>query len=274
MTVADALRQDPTGASTELSDLGRQLVSEVRGTRLADLAFNMIEIIDRNSYERSCDVRWWVTDSAMVDLCTEPALDKVADASKRLAVILSAYTVFLDLWVADPSGRVNANGRLERYTRAVGASVADEACFREAMASASGDDYAVADIAKSPALDQRRVATYAAAIREGAEPRGRSIGALGIFFDWEAQAQTVADGVRLSADEKARTRALLLDHDLRVIAASDRRGVGIERVAVETGGKPAGYRRGPGNSTIGFALTPGYETYRGLSWYGVLVQGV
>jgi hypothetical protein len=24
---------------------------------------------------------------------------------------------------------------------------------------------------------------------------------------------------------------------------------------------------------IGFCLTPGYETYQGLGWYGVLVQG-
>lgn len=23
---------------------------------------------------------------------------------------------------------------------------------------------------------------------------------------------------------------------------------------------------------IGFALTPGYETYKGLGWYGVLIQ--
>jgi hypothetical protein len=25
-------------------------------------------------------------------------------------------------------------------------------------------------------------------------------------------------------------------------------------------------------SLIGFALTPGYETYRGLGWYGVIIQ--
>jgi hypothetical protein len=27
---------------------------------------NAIEIIDRNLYERTCDVRWWATDSAVV----------------------------------------------------------------------------------------------------------------------------------------------------------------------------------------------------------------
>ena len=27
-----------------------------------------------------------------------------------------------------------------------------------------------------------------------------------------------------------------------------------------------------GDRTIGYALTPGYETYAGLGWYGCLVQ--
>jgi hypothetical protein len=28
-----------------------------------------------------------------------------------------------------------------------------------------------------------------------------------------------------------------------------------------------------GEVMIGYAATPGYETYRGLGWYGCLVQG-
>lgn len=52
----------------ELNTLDGALIARLRGTRLADLALNMIEIIDRNLYERSCDVRWWATDAA-VGLC-------------------------------------------------------------------------------------------------------------------------------------------------------------------------------------------------------------
>src|SRR5688572_17024720 len=56
----------------ELDSLGQRLVAAVRGNRMADLALNLIEIIDRNLYERSCDVRWWATDSAVVAACTDP----------------------------------------------------------------------------------------------------------------------------------------------------------------------------------------------------------
>ena len=127
------------------------------------------------------------------------------------------------------------------YPRATGTNVAQETWFREALASGSGDDYAVADIAANPQLDGRRVATYAAAIREGGEARGRALGVLGIFFDWESQAQTVVDGVRLSPEEKQRTRALLRDRELKVIAASDHQGIDSERVALDrdSGSRPS-----------------------------------
>jgi hypothetical protein len=32
---------------------------KARGNRLSDLAFNTIEILDRNLYERTANVRWW-----------------------------------------------------------------------------------------------------------------------------------------------------------------------------------------------------------------------
>jgi hypothetical protein len=33
-----------------------------------------------------------------------------------------------------------------------------------------------------------------------------------------------------------------------------------------------GYYSDSTGSQIGYALTPGYETYQGLGWYGVLIQ--
>ncbi|WP_292136883.1 MASE1 domain-containing protein [Brevundimonas sp.] len=97
------------------------------------------------------------------------------------------------------------------------------------------------------------------------------IGVLGVHFDWQAQAQTVVDGVRLTPDEKARTRVLLLDQKHRVLAASDGVGVLSETVKLDVaGGVMGSYAKG--DRTVGYARTPGYETYQGLGWYGCLVQ--
>lgn len=256
----------------EASRLGQAMVVHVRGARLADLALNMIEIIDRNLYERSCDVRWWATDSAVVDCLTQPTDASARHACKRLGVILDSYTVYLDLWVADANGVVVANGRPDRYSRAIGTDVRGSQWFRDAMATRDGSEFAVADISVNDVLNSSMVATYSTAIREGGEVHGRAIGALGIFFDWQPQAQAVVTGVRLSDEEKKRTRCLLIDSNRRVIAASDGQGLLREVVRLDNGAQTMGNLIDDNGAIVGFALTPGYETYRGLGWYGVIIQ--
>ncbi|MDA8231152.1 MAG: methyl-accepting chemotaxis protein [Magnetospirillum sp.] len=260
----------------QLSDFGRAMASQVRqvrGERLADLAHNTVEIADRNLYERSCDVRWWATDPAVVDCAAAPAsAERRAYASARLGVILDSYTVYRDLWVADASGRVVANGRPDHYPHAAGADVSGEEWFRRAMATRDGGDFAVTDITRNPRLGHALAATYATAIREGGKADGPAIGALGIFFDWEPQAQAIVGNVRLSPEEKARSRCLLIDSRHRVIAASDQAGVLTETFPLNTEQGERGFYADPQGHLVGYGLTPGYETYRGLGWYGVIVQ--
>jgi hypothetical protein len=245
------------------------LVDKFQGVRATDLALNIIEIIDRNLYERSCDVRWWATDSAVVEAAEEPAPAKCDYASLRLATILRSYTVYLDLWIADTKGRVLASGKPEKYTGAVGADVSREPWFRDAMATRSGDDFAVADIAVNPLLNGAAVASYATAIRKGGETEGEIVGVLGIFFDWAPQAKTVVTGVGLSDEEKATSRVMIIDAKGKVIAASDEAGLLKEIYPLDRAGGERGYYQ-KDKTLIAYSLTPGYETYTGLGWYGVI----
>lgn len=271
-TVAKALEVELAASTSRLEALGRQIVTQMRGARLIDLALNGIEIMDRNLYERTCDVRWWATDKAVVDCAKDPSPQHCAYASERLGVILNAYTVYLDIWIADASGRILANGRPQTYAGVKGASVAGEEWFTRAMATRSGDDFVVADIARYPLIGNAAAATYATAIREGGQANGRALGVIAVHFDWTPQAQTIVSGVRLTEDEWARTRVMLLDSRFRVIAASDQKGVLDETVPLNTGGAARGSYTDGAGATVAFALTPGYETYRGLGWYGCIVQ--
>lgn len=269
--IAEELKTELAGSIAELGELGERMVQQVRGQRLADLALNMIEIIDRNLYERSCDVRWWATDAAIVGALEAKGADGARYAAERLGVILTSYTVYLDLWVADSEGRIVANGRPLRYPGVIGARVADAPWFQAAMATQSGEDYRALDIDVNPLLGNAQVATYATAVREGGRADGKPLGALGVFFDWQPQAAAVVKGVRLSDEEMRRTRCLILDARHRVIAASDEVGALRESFALKAGGKD-GYYAAEDGAMVGFALTPGYETYRGLGWYGVVQQ--
>jgi hypothetical protein len=151
----------------------------------------------------------------------------------------------------------------------IGRDVAREPWFRDALRTGDGDDYVVADVATAPALDGAPVATYATAIRRGAQPDGQPIGALGIFFDWAPQAAAIVGGVGLSDEEKRNARVMLLDGKNRVIAASDGLGVLTETYALNAKGVARGFYVEPGR-LVAHALTPGYETYRGLGWSGVI----
>jgi hypothetical protein len=252
-----------------LENAGETLRRDMRGARFADLARNAVEIIDRNLYERSCDVRWWATDSAVTDVLRDPAEAARDYACERLATILRSYTVYLDLWVADRTGRVISTGRPERYPQAIDADVSSSEWFRQAMRAKSGAHFHVCDIARNAVLGDAPVATYSTAVRRGGETHGEPIGALGIFFDWEPQTAAIVRGISLDEDERATTRVMLLDASFRVIAASDGQGLLDEIYPLAIGDPKRGYYQ-RGDRLVAYALTPGYETYDGLGWYGCI----
>lgn len=92
---------------------------------------------------------------------------------------------------------------------------------------------------------------------------------LAIHFDWEPQAHAIVQGVRVGDNDKA--RVLLVDSHFRVIAASGGHGILSERISLSLDGQRSGAYRDRSGSMIAFHATPGYETYRGLGWYGVIV---
>jgi hypothetical protein len=270
------LAEDLSAEVGRLVRLGDQVLATMeqqRGQRLTDLALNMIDIIDRNLYERSCDVRWWATDSAVVDALQAPGAAAIAHASRRLGVILDSYTVYLDLWVIGADGRVLANGRPQLYPRVPGARVGGQPWFERAMATRSGADFVSTDIEALPELGDALVATYSTAIRRGGEPDGEPLGVLAIFFDWQAQSRAVVEGVKFTDEERSRARAMLVDARQLVIAASDDQGILEETVPFNHRGKKLGQSRLADGSLLGYARTPGYETYKGMGWFGVITLG-
>lgn len=266
--LSSQLQSEIAANTARIETAGRTMMQEFRGQRFADLARNVVEIIDRNLYERSCDVRWWATDSAVVDVAEQPTSEAQSHANMRLATILRSYTVYLDLWVADRNGKVIATGRGDRYPSVRGMDVSTSEWFRKGFSAPTGDDFAVCDITRNQALRNAQVATYSTAIRRGGTVDGAPIGVLGIFFDWEPQAFDIVQNVALTEEEKRNTRVMLLNAQHQVIASSDGACQLDERYPLRPS-SPHGYYH-QGSKLVSYALTPGYETYRGLGWYGCI----
>lgn len=269
-TIARELESQLTNRTGNLMSSISRMSERSRGERMVDLSLNAIELIDRNLYERTCDVRWWATDSAVADCAAAPDQAAVAHVSERLAVILGAYTVYLDLWLCDLDGNVIANGRADHFN-VVGQNVSSTNWFRAARALRGGDEYVAGNVECQPLLGNAQVATYCASVREGGKASGRPTGVLAIHFDWESQARAIVQGVRVGAADKA--RVLLVDSTFRVIAASDGRGLLTERIPLALEGRRCGFYQDRSGGMVAFHATPGYETYKGLGWYGVIMSG-
>ncbi|NBX02961.1 MAG: hypothetical protein EBR02_02620 [Alphaproteobacteria bacterium] len=252
-----------------------QLSSQFEDThysRLSEMAQSLVQLIVRNLYERTADVRWWATDDAFYKCLEDITEENCAYATKRLSIINRFYSVYADLLLVDTNGKVVATSQPDLYRQAVGANVAGQHWFSAAMATHSGDQYIVDDIYNCPMHNNRGVAVYSAAVRRGGEIHGEVLGVLGVFFDWQEQARgIVCDEPNLTPVEWQKSRVLLLDNRSRIIAASD--GVGLlTHFRLDNAGKTKCYYFDESGNTIAYAKTIGYQEYDGLGWWGVIVQ--
>ena len=248
-----------------------QMVEEVEGNRLCDMAQTLVQIIVRNLYERTADCRWWATDDAFYLCLQDPSEERVAHAIKRLGIINLFYTVYMNLVLVNRDGTIIAVSKPDDFPRTIGASVRGENWFSQAMQTRRGDEYVVDEIMNSALHNNQPAAIYAATVRQGGELDGEVLGVLGVFFDWGPQAETIVrKEPSLNAEEWTRSRALLLDKNHKIIASSDGQGIYQSFPLKETAQK--GYYADENGSIVAYAKTIGYEEYDGLGWIGVIIQ--
>lgn len=240
--------------------------------RLSEMSQTLVQLIVRNLYERTADVRWWATDDALFRCLESQEKGDIDYAEGRLSLINRFYSVYVNLVLVDTEGRVVACSEPRRFSRLMGADLSSQVWVKRSLATSSGDEYIVDDIYRDRYHDDRMVAVYATAVRSGGKIDGKVVGALGVFFDWEDQARVIVrDEPNLSEDDWSRSRVLLLDHDYRVIAASDEKDL-LQPFRLEHKGSTKGYYHTPTGDLVAFAKTIGYQEYDGLGWYGVIVQ--
>lgn len=240
--------------------------------RFSEMAQTLVQLIVRNLYERTADVRWWATDDALFH-CLE-SLDRAAvdHARDRLALINRFYSVYLNLVLVGVDGKIIACSQSAKFPKVTGDNVSRSPWFKNAMATASGDQYVADEISAAPLHDNKLAAVYAAAVRQGGKVNGKPIGVLGVFFDWESQSKTIVQTEpSLSENEWKRSRVILLDHNMRVIAASDNNEI-LSPFELCNNGQQKGHYFTPDHELIAFAKTIGYQEYDGLGWYAAIVQ--
>jgi hypothetical protein len=180
--------------------------------QIVDMAQTLVQLIVRNLYERTADVRWWATDEAFWKTAENPTPENCLLATQRLAIINRFYSVYLNLVLTDQKGNVLAVSQAQQFKNLIGSNIAHESWFQKTLRTHSGDEYIVDDIRNCPLHNNAPVALYAASVREGGDVNGKLCGVVGVYFNWGEQARVIVqEEPSFSKEEWTRTRVLLLD---------------------------------------------------------------
>jgi hypothetical protein len=250
----------------------QQRFAEKEADRLSEMSQTLVQLIVRNLYERTADVRWWATDEALYR-CLE-SLDRTSidHAVERLGLINRFYSVYLNLVLVGIEGTIMACSQPAQFPRVTGTDVSALPWFQKAMGTKSGDQYVMDEIFRDSLHGNKLVAVCAASVRKNGRKDGKIVGVLGVMFDWEDQANTIVQTEpSLSEDEWTRSRVILLDQNMRIIAASDNSGI-LLPFALQHHGQPKGHYVNADQELVAFAKTLGYQEYDGQGWYAAIVQ--
>lgn len=195
----------------------RELYDTVLGFNMQDAEFVtrlMVDLLDRNLYERANDCRWWALSPALRDaLCTRtPAA--VERARQTLQHINSLYTVYTSIVLYDRDGMVVAASRRDHGQKFPDSPVDTSTVM--AVSRLNGEEaYTVEGFAPHAYYDGRSTYVYHAAIRT--DDASRVVGGIGLVFDSAIELPAMLDEALAG---KPHCHACYTDRTGRIIAAS------------------------------------------------------
>ena len=232
--------------------LAEEMLALADGT-LGHQAQIAVDVLTRNLFERTADIGFLATDSAIVDACVanDPAV--FAALRERLRAYAARYTVYRDIVLMAPDGQV--------LTRLVDGFAGRSTSPLVGHALSSQGGY-VETFAATDFCGGEQALTYAWRV----EQNGRAVGVLALVFDLEREAamifERLATGDEVLAFVDAHQRVVVSSDAarlppghlvaLRAGAASLRLG-GVTHLVTQRHGQPYQGYPGPGWSTVALA---------------------
>ena len=182
--------------------LAEEMLALAGGT-LGHQAQIALDVLTRNLFERTADIGFLATDSAIVDACVADDPAVFAALRERLRAYAARYTVYRDIVLMAPDGRV--------LTRLVDgfAGRSSSPIVGRALAGQGGyvETYEATDFCGAePAL------TYAWRV----EQNGQAVGVLALVFDLEREARMIFE--RLATHDEVQA---FVDGQGRVVVSND-----------------------------------------------------
>ncbi len=212
-----------------------------------------VDVLTRNLFERTADIGFLATDSAIVEACVADDPAAFAALRGRLRDYAARYTVYRDIVLLAPDGQVR--------TRLVDGFAGRSAAPLVARALAGQGGF-VETLAPTDFCGGATALTYAWRVEHG----GRAVGVLALVFDLQREAETIFE--RLAAHDEV---LAFVDAGGRVVVSNDAARLpagrllalpdgtpslrlgGVTHLAARRHGQPYQGYPGPGWSTVALA---------------------
>lgn len=201
------------------------LESQLHTAQLAALL--LVDLLDRNLYERANDCRWWALAPELRHTLAQPqpGAEALQQLHELLAHLHRLYTVYSGLLVYDRQGRIVAQSCRAGVT--VGADAIEPQLLERVLRLRSEQDYCVTAFTPSPLHPGPPTYTYHAAIRDP-QDASRTVGGIAVVFDADTELAAMLRGglgqspCGATADaNSASTTAFYLDRQGRIISSTD-----------------------------------------------------
>lgn len=215
-----------TGENTK-DIIGASMASLTKTMVLGDsvfLADLIVDIMDRNLYERANDCRWWALSPDFrtileADKVNAFERDKITDI---LAYINDLYTVYTNLFIYDRHGVVTAVSNKEEE-HLIGRKLTD-AWIGKTLDITDSSRYFVSDFEQSNLYEGKHTYIYNASIRS-LDDEEKVLGGIGIVFDSETQFEAmINESLPKQADGKVKEGlfAVLTTKDQIIISSNEK----------------------------------------------------
>ncbi|ADI29976.1 chemotaxis protein CheW [Methylotenera versatilis] len=220
-TVLDQISETGTRSNELFAQSINDLYETVLASRLQDSEFVshlLVDLLDRNLYERSDDCRWWaVTPELRAALASQTIDSKtVTQITDILEYINSLYTVYSRIFVYDNTGCIIASTNpMEASDSIIGTRI-DETTLAQVMSLRTEQQYYVSPFVNDALYSNAPTYIYHAAIMA---PNGNSVvGGIGIVFDSSTEFFAMLQG---GITEKESVTAFYIDRQGLIISSTD-----------------------------------------------------
>jgi len=215
-TVLDQITETGERSDALFSHSIQDLYQTVLASSISEAALTsqlLVDMLDRNLYERANDCRWWALSSQLRQGLAQPSIEQTAAMAEVLRYINSLYTVYARLFVYDRSGVILASTGDQQ---ALGQSIHADTLARVGALRSELDHYAE-PFAPSALYGGKPTFIYHAAIRHP-EQSATVIGGIGIVFDARPELlNMLLSGVA----GREHMRAYFVTPEGRVLASTD-----------------------------------------------------